>query len=70
MRDLIAPLLFGTTPGPLVSQIAFGFEWGWIGLAAGVVGGIICGGLMVSMMITSIPFILATIYITPVHQRV
>ena len=27
MRDLIAPLLFGTTLGPVVSQVAFGFDF-------------------------------------------
>ena len=29
MKDLIAPLLFGTTLGPVVGQIAFGFGQGW-----------------------------------------
>jgi hypothetical protein len=35
MKDLIAPLLFGTTLGPVVSQVAFGFDLGWMGLLGG-----------------------------------
>jgi len=50
MRDLIAPLLFGTTLGPIVSQVAFGFGWGWAGIISGVVIGVICGGLMAAIM--------------------
>ena len=50
MRDLIAPLLFGTTLGPVVSQLAFGFGWGGVGIGAGIVIGIICGGLMAAIM--------------------
>jgi len=50
MRDLIAPLLFGTTLGPIVSQIAFGFEWGWPGVVSGIILGIVCGGLMAAIM--------------------
>jgi hypothetical protein len=50
MRDLIAPLLFGTTLGPVVSQVAFGFGWGWAGLLAGVMIGILCGGLLAAIM--------------------
>lgn len=49
MRDLIAPLLFGTTLGPIVSQLAFGFGWGWSGVVAGVIIGIICGGLVAAI---------------------
>jgi len=49
MRDLIAPLLFGTTLGPIVSQVAFGFGWGWSGVVAGIVLGIICGGLVAAI---------------------
>jgi len=40
MQDLIAPLLFGTTLGPIVSQVAFGFGWGWMGVVSGIVLGI------------------------------
>ena len=50
MRDLIAPLLFGTTLGPVVSQLAFGFGWGWSGVLAGIVIGVICGLLMAAVM--------------------
>ena len=50
MRDLIAPLLFGTTLGPIVSQVAFGFGWGNIGIVAGIALGIICGGLLAAIM--------------------
>ena len=50
MRDLIAPLLFGTTLGPIVSQVAFGFGWGWRGVISGIVLGIVCGGLMAAIM--------------------
>ena len=50
MKDLIAPLLFGTTIGPIVSQVAFGFEWGWFGIISGVLLGVICGGLMAAIM--------------------
>lgn len=32
LKDLIAPLLFGTTLAPVVSQVAFGFDLGWWGL--------------------------------------
>ena len=32
MKDLIAPLLFGTTLGPIVSQVAFGFDFGLVGV--------------------------------------
>lgn len=50
MKDLIAPLLFGTTLGPVVSQVAFGFGWGWIGVIGGVLLGMLCGGLMAALM--------------------
>lgn len=50
MRDLIAPLLFGTTLGPIVSQVAFGFGWGWSGVVFGVLLGVVCGGLMAAIM--------------------
>lgn len=50
MKDLIAPLLFGTTLGPVVSQVAFGFDFGWWGLVGGIVLGIICGVLLAALM--------------------
>ena len=50
LRDLIAPLLFGTTLGPVVSQIAFGFGWGWQGIMFGIILGIVCGALMAAIM--------------------
>jgi len=49
MRDLIAPLLFGTTLGPIVSQVAFGFGWGWMGVVSGIVLGIVSGGLVAAI---------------------
>ena len=50
LRDLIAPLLFGTTLGPIVSQISFGFGWGLKGIVFGVGIGMVCGGLMAAIM--------------------
>lgn len=50
MKDLIAPLLFGTTLAPVVSQIAFGFDLGWQGVVLGVVIGIFSGVLLAALM--------------------
>jgi hypothetical protein len=50
MKDLIAPLLFGTTLGPVVSQVAFGFDFGWWGLIGGILLGIIIGILLAALM--------------------
>jgi hypothetical protein len=50
LKDLIAPLLFGTTLGPVVSQVAFGFDFGWWGIAAGIALGVICGVLLAALM--------------------
>jgi hypothetical protein len=50
LKDLIAPLLFGTTLGPIVSQVAFGFDFGWWGLVGGIVLGILCGVLLAALM--------------------
>ena len=50
MRDLIAPLLFGTTVGPVVSQVAFGFDLGWWGLAGGIVLGVLLGIILAALM--------------------
>jgi len=50
VKDLIAPLLFGTTLGPVVSQVAFGFDFGWWGIAGGILLGVIVGGLLAALM--------------------
>lgn len=50
MRDLIAPLLFGTTLSPVVSQVAFGFGFGWRGIALGVLLGVLSGILLAGLM--------------------
>ena len=50
MKDLIAPLLFGTTLGPVVSQVAFGFNLGWAGLAGGIALGVGIGMLLAALM--------------------
>jgi hypothetical protein len=50
MKDLIAPLLFGTTLGPVVSQVAFGFDFGWWGVVGGILLGIMCGILLAALM--------------------
>lgn len=50
MKDLIAPLLFGTTLGPVVSQVAFGFDLGWWGLVGGIVLGVVVGMLLAALM--------------------
>ena len=50
VKDLIAPLLFGTTLGTVVSQVAFGFDLGWWGIAGGILLGIIVGGLLAALM--------------------
>ncbi|MCD6474817.1 MAG: DUF1576 domain-containing protein [Anaerolineaceae bacterium] len=50
MRDLIAPLLFGTTLAPVVSQTAFGFDLGGWGLVLGILLGMIAGFLLAGLM--------------------
>ena len=50
MQSLIAPLLFGTTLGPVVSQIAFGFGSGWKWLVLGISIGVICGIIIAALM--------------------
>ncbi|NSW53392.1 MAG: DUF1576 domain-containing protein [Anaerolineae bacterium] len=50
MRDLIAPLLFGTTLGPVVSQTVFGFGSGVGWLALGLALGILAGMLLAALM--------------------
>jgi len=49
-RDLLAPYLFGTTLGPLVGQMAFGFGWGTAGLLAGALAGLLGGFLLAALM--------------------
>lgn len=50
MKNLIAPLLFGSTLGPVVGQIAFGFDLGWLGIALGIGVGIFSGILLAALM--------------------
>ena len=50
IKDLIAPLLFGTTLGPVVSQVAFGFDFGWWGILGGILLGVLVGGLLAALM--------------------
>jgi hypothetical protein len=50
VKDLIAPLLFGTTLGPVVSQVAFGFDFGWWGVVGGVLLGVLAGILLAALM--------------------
>lgn len=50
VKDLIAPLLFGTTLGPVVSQVAFGFDFGWWGILGGILLGVLVGGLLAALM--------------------
>lgn len=50
MQSLIAPLLFGTTLAPVVSQIAFGFGTGWKWLVLGIIIGIISGIIVAALM--------------------
>jgi hypothetical protein len=50
LRDLIAPLLFGTTVGPVVSQVAFGFDLGWWGLVGGIMLGVLIGIILAALM--------------------
>ncbi|MDO9545383.1 MAG: DUF1576 domain-containing protein [Pelolinea sp.] len=50
LRDLIAPLLFGTTISPVVSLMAFGLGWGLEGIVVGIGIGVICGGLIAAVM--------------------
>lgn len=41
--NLIASMLFATSLGPVVSQAAFGFGWGWAGIPAGIALGLLVG---------------------------
>lgn len=48
--DLLAPYLFGTTLGPLVGQMAFGFGLGIPGLIGAVAVGLVGGFLLAALM--------------------
>ena len=48
--DLLAPYLFGTTLGPLVGQMAFGFDFGLAGLIGAVAVGLLGGFLLAALM--------------------
>lgn len=50
MKNLIAPLLFGSTLGPVVGQIAFGFDLGGWGLVLGIGVGVFSGILLAALM--------------------
>ena len=49
-HDLLAPYLFGTTLGPLVGQMAFGFGFGIAGLIGGILLGLLGGFLLAALM--------------------
>ena len=49
-RDFLAPYLFGTTLGPLVGQMAFGFDFGIGGLVGGILLGLLGGFLLAALM--------------------
>jgi hypothetical protein len=44
--NLIMVMLYATTLGPIVSQAAFGFGWGAVGLPTGIALGVLAGGLI------------------------
>lgn len=48
-RSFAAPMLFVSTIAPLVSQTAFGFGFGWAGVAGGVLIGL-AGGFLVAAL--------------------
>jgi hypothetical protein len=48
--DLLAPYLFGTTLGPLVGQVAFGFDLGIGGLIGGAAVGLLGGFVLAALM--------------------
>ncbi len=50
LKKAITPMLFGTTLAPVVSQFAFGFDWGWWGVLAGIGLGIVCGILLAALV--------------------
>lgn len=48
-RSFAAPMLFASTVAPLVSQTAFGFGFGWAGLAGGILIGLAAGFLVAAL---------------------
>ena len=48
-RSFAAPMLFASTIAPSVSQMAFGFGFGWIGVAGGILLGVIAGFLIAAL---------------------
>jgi len=48
-RTFAAPMLFASTIAPLVSQIAFGFGFGSVGIAGGILAGLIAGFLIAAL---------------------
>ncbi len=44
-----APMLFASTVAPMVSQTAFGFGFGWAGVAGGILIGVAAGFLVVAL---------------------
>jgi hypothetical protein len=49
-RAFAAPMLFASTVAPLVSQTAFGFGFGWAGIAGGMVIGLAAGFLVAAIV--------------------
>jgi len=49
MRTFAAPMLFASTIAPMVSQTAFGFGFGWMGIAGGILLGITAGFLIAAL---------------------
>jgi hypothetical protein len=48
-RSFAAPMLFASTIAPLVSQVAFGFGFGWTGIAGGILLGLAAGFLIAAL---------------------
>ena len=48
-RTFAAPMLFASTIAPSVSQVAFGFGFGWVGIAGGILLGLIAGFLIAAL---------------------
>lgn len=50
LREMVAPLLFGTTLAPVVSQITFGFIFSWQSAILGIFIGMLAGALLPALM--------------------
>jgi len=48
-RSFAAPMLFASTIAPMVSQMAFGFGFGWAGFAGGILIGLVGGFLIAAL---------------------